>query len=167
MEALLARVSGRPCDSDEWRRGMRGIVCLLVTLIAMPALAAGSTPQAAAAGEKAAKPPEAAKAGVTLVEVVPDLPDYPNAVMASSKERGPGDGWTHSFERETRTTASFADIRTFYLEQFGKKGWKVTATREKPGKSEWVLSKGASWGRVTLDGGSAGMVKITVEWKSR
>lgn len=146
---------------------MRGLVCLLVTLIGVPTLAAGSMPQAAAAQEKAAKPAGEARAGVKLVEVVPDLPDFPNAVMASSREEGPSDGWTHSWERETRTTASFADVRAFYLEQFGKKGWTVTSTREKPGKSEWALSKGATWGRVKLDGGSAGLVKITAEWKTR
>ena len=147
---------------------MRPLCCLLAMLIAPPALAAGSMPQAAAAQEKAAKPAEAPKAAeVKLVEVVPDLPDFPNAVMASSKEKGPSDGWTHSWERETRTTASFADVRAFYLEQFGKKGWRVTSTKEKSGKSEWALSKGPNWGRVKLDGGSAGLVKITTEWKSR
>jgi hypothetical protein len=146
---------------------MRGLICLLVTLIAMPALAAGSTPRAAGAQEKVAKPPDAAKADVKLVEVVPGLPDYPHSVMASSKEKGPGDGWIHSWERETRTTASFADVRTFYLEQFVTRGWTVTLTKEKRGKSEWVLSKGAEWGRVTLDGGSAGLVKIKAEWKTR
>ncbi len=146
---------------------MRGLVYLLVTLTAVPALAAGSMPQAAATQEKAAKSADAAKADVKLVEVVPDLPDFPNAVMASSREKGPSDGWTHSWERETRTTASFADVRAFYLEQFGKKGWTVTSTKEKPGKSEWALSKGANWGRVKLDGGSAGLVKITAEWKTR
>jgi len=142
---------------------MRGLICLLVTLTGVPTLAAGSMPQAAAAQQKAAKPAGEPK----LVEVVPDLPDFPNAVMGSSKEEGPNDGWTHSWERETRTTASFADVRAFYLEQFGKKGWTVTSTREKPGKSEWALSKGQNWGRVKLDGGSAGFVKITAEWKTR
>jgi hypothetical protein len=139
---------------------MRGSVCLLVTLIAVPVLASGPAPQAAQ--EKATRP-----AAVTLIEVVPDLPDFPNAVMASSEEKGPSDGWTHSWRRETRTTASFDDVRTFYQEQFGEKGWKVTATKEKPGKAEWGLSKGSSWGRVKLDGGSAGIVKITTEWKTR
>ncbi len=146
---------------------MRGMVCVLVTLIALPALAAGPAPQAAGAQGKAAKPPDVARVDVKLVEVVPGLPDYPHAVMASSLERGPGDGWTHSWERETRTTASFADVRAFYLEQFVKRGWKATATKEKPGKSEWVLAKGTDWGRVTLDGGSAGLVKVTAEWKTR
>jgi hypothetical protein len=146
---------------------MRGFVVVLVGLIAVPAVAAWSMPQAAAAQEKVAKPAEAAKAEVKLVEIVPDLPDFPSAVMASSSEKGPGDGWTHSWERETRTTASFADVRAFYLEQFGKKGWTVTATREKGNKSEWALSKGTNRGRVKLDGGSAGLVKITAEWKTR
>ena len=135
---------------------MRGCVCLFVALIAVPAAAAAAMPQAAAA-----------KSDVRLVEVVPDLPDFPNAVMASSTEKGPGDGWTHSWERETRTTASFADVRAFYLEQFSKKGWTVTSTKEKSSKSEWTLSKGANWGRVNLDGGSAGLVKIMAEWKTR
>jgi len=146
---------------------MRGLVCLLVTLIAVPALAAGTMPQAAAAQEKAAKPADEAKADVKLVEVVPDLPDFPNAVMASSREKGPSDGWTHSWERETRTTASFDDVKKFYLEQVEKKGWRMTSRKEKPGKAEWALSKGANWGRVKLDGGSAGLVKITAEWKTR
>jgi hypothetical protein len=146
---------------------MRGFVCLFVAVIAVPVLAAGAMPQAAAAQEKAAKPAGQAPADVKLVEVVPDLPDFPNAVMAESTEKGPGDAWTHSWQRETRTTASFADVRTFYLEQFVKKGWKVTSTKEKSGKSDWTLSKGASWGHVNLDGGSAGLVKIRVEWKTR
>jgi hypothetical protein len=135
---------------------MRAFVCLFVAVVAAPMLATAARPQNAAA-----------KADVKLVEVVPDLPDFPNALMASSCETGPGDGWTHSWERETRTTASFADVRAFYLDQFAKKGWKVTSTKEKSGKSEWTLSKGASWGSLTLDGGSAGLVKITTEWKTR
>jgi hypothetical protein len=138
---------------------MRGLVCLLVTFIAVPALAAGSMTQATAVQEKASE--------VKLVEVVPDLPDFPNAVMASSKEKGPSDGWTHSWERETRTTASFDDVKKFYLEQVEKKGWRITSRKEKPGKAEWALSKGQNWGRVKLDGGSAGLVKITTEWKTR
>jgi hypothetical protein len=135
---------------------MRGFVCLFVAVIAVPALAAAAMPQATAT-----------RSDVKLVEVVPDLPDFPNAVLASSCETGPGGGWAHSWERETRTTASFADVRAFYLEQFAKKAWKVTFTKERSGKSEWTLSKGASWGRVTLDGGSAGLVKITAAWKTR
>ncbi len=146
---------------------MRGLICLLVTLMAAPTLAAASLPQATAAQEKAAQPAGEAKADVKLVEVVPDLPDFPNSVMASSKEKGPSDGWTHTWERETRTTAAFVDVRAFYVEQIGKKGWRVTSTKEKPGKSEWALSKGANWGRVKIDGGSAGLVKITTEWKTR
>ena len=147
---------------------MKALCCLLAMLIALPALAAGSMPQAAAAQEKAAKPAEAPKAAeVKLVEVVPDLPDFPNAVMASSKEKGPSDGWTHTWERETRTTASFDDVKKFYLEQVEKKGWRITSRKEKPGKAEWALSKGQNWGRVKLDGGSAGLVKITTEWKAR
>ncbi len=146
---------------------MRGTVRLLFTLVAVPVLAAGTRPQAAGAQDKPARPPGAAQVDVKLVEVVPGLPDYPHAVMASSLEKGPGDGWVHSWERETRTTASFADVRTFYLEQFIKRGWTVTVTSEKSGKSEWVLSKGTAWGRVKLDGGSAGLVKITVESKTR
>jgi hypothetical protein len=141
-----------------------GALCyLLATLMTVPALAASAVPQAAAAQDKAAKPADQAK----LVEIVPDLPDFPNAVMASSKEKGPSDGWTHSWERETRTTASFDDVKKFYLEQVEKKGWRITSRKEKPGKAEWALSKGQNWGRVKLDGGSAGLVKITVEWKTR
>jgi hypothetical protein len=146
---------------------MRALFCLLAALIAMPSLAASSMPQAAAAQEKAAKPADPAKADAKLVEVVPDLPDFPNAVMASSQEKGPSDGWTHSWERETRTTASFDDVKKFYLEQVEKKGWRMTSRKDKPGKSEWALSKGQNWGRVKLDGGSAGLVKITAEWKTR
>ena len=146
---------------------MRGLFCLFVTLIAVPALAAGSMGQGAAAREKAARPADGAQAGVTLVEIVPDLPDFPNAVMASSSEKGPSDGWTHAWERETRTTASFDDVRRFYLDQIEKKGWRITTRKEKAGKAEWWLSKGKNWGRVKLDGGSAGLVKITAEWKTR
>jgi len=135
---------------------MTGVLCVLVAAVAAPVLAAGPIPQA-----------QATKTAVTLVEVVPDLPDFPNAIMASSHEKGPNDGWTHSWERETRTTAAYADVRAFYLDQFTKKGWTVTSTKDKPGKADWTLSKGAAWGRVTLDGGSAGLVKITVEWKTR
>jgi hypothetical protein len=142
---------------------MRALFCLLAALIAAPALASAAMPQAAGAQEKAAKPADEAK----LVEVVPDLPDFPNAVMASSKEKGASDGWTHSWERETRTTASFDDVKKFYLEQVEKKGWRITSRKEKPGKAEWALSKGQNWGRVKLDGGSAGLVKITTEWKTR
>jgi hypothetical protein len=146
---------------------MKSVARLLVSLIAVPVLAAGSMPGAAAAQEQAAKRADAAKADVRLIEVVPDLPDFVNAVMASSEEKGPSDGWTHSWKRETRTTAPFDDVKKFYLEQFEKKGWKVTTTKEKPGKAEWGLSKGSNWGRVRLDGGSAGIVKITTEWKTR
>ena len=114
----------------------------------MPALAADSMPPADAAQEKAAKPAEASKAAdVKLVEVVPDLPDFPNAVMASSKEKGPSDGWTHTWERETRTTASFDDVEEFYLEQVEQEGVENhVQPKEKPGKAEWALSKGAELG---------------------
>jgi hypothetical protein len=146
---------------------MRGTVCPLVALIAVPVLAAGSITQAARAQEKVVKPADASRADeVKLVEIVPGLPDFPSTVMASSEERGPEKGWAHSWKRETRTTASFDDVRKFYLDQFEKKGWKVTMTKEKPGKSEWSLSKGQAWARVALDGGSAGLVKITAEWKT-
>lgn len=138
---------------------MRGFVCLLVALFVAPALAAGPVPQPAQ--EQAVKP-----ADVKLIEIVPDLPDFPNAVMSSSEEKGPGEGWTHSWKRETRTTASFDDVKKFYLEQFGKNGWKVTTTKEKPGKSDWGLSKGSNWGRVKLES-SSGLTKITAEWKTR
>jgi len=145
---------------------MRGLVCLLVTLIAAPALAAWSMPQAAAAQEKAAKPAGEVKSDVKLLEVVPDLPDFPNAIMASSKEKGPGDGWAHTWERETRTTAAFDDVKKFYLEQVEKKGWRITSRKEKPGKAEWELSKGRNWGRVKVEA-SSGITKITAEWKAR
>lgn len=145
---------------------MKGLFCLVVTLIAVPVLAAGSIPQAAAAQEKAAKPPDEAKADVKLVEIVPDLPDFPNAIMASSEEKGPSDGWAHTWERETRTTASFDDVKTFYLEQVEKKGWRITSRKEKPGKAEWALSKGQNWGRVKVQA-SSGITKITTEWKKR
>jgi len=145
---------------------MRALCCLLVTLLAVPALAAVSMPQAAATQQKAAKPADEAKPDVKLVEVVPDLPDFPNAIMASSKEKGPGDGWTHTWERETRTTAAFDDVKKFYLEQVEKKGWRITSRKEKPGKAEWALSKGQNWGRVKVEA-SSGITKITAEWKAR
>lgn len=155
---------------------MTNTVCVLVAIIAAPALAFGAMQQAGAAQEKpkppvaqekAQKPDEAPKpAEVKLVEVVPDLPDYPSAVMASSKEKGPSDGWTHSWERETRTTASFDDVKKFYLEQIEKKGWRITARKEKPGKGEWALAKGSAWGRVKVEA-SSGITKITAEWKNR
>jgi hypothetical protein len=146
---------------------VRGLFCLFVTLIAVPSLAASSTGEAAAAREQAAGSADRAQTDVRLVEIVPDLPDFPNAVMASSSEKGPSDGWTHAWERETRTTASFDDVKTFYLEQIERKGWRITTRKEKAGKAEWGLSKGQNWGRVKLDGGSAGLVKITTEWKTR
>jgi hypothetical protein len=146
---------------------MRAVRCLLVMLIAVPVLVAGPIARAATAQEKAVQQGAASRAAdVKLVEVVPDLPDFPSAVMASSEERGPEKGWVHSWARETRTTASFDDVRKFYLDQFEKKGWTVTTRKEKPGRSEWILSKGQAWGRVALDGGSAGLVKITAEWKT-
>jgi hypothetical protein len=140
---------------------MRGFVCLLVTLISVPTLAAGPPPRGGAARDAQGKPADA-----TLIEVVPDLPDFPAAVMVSSEEKGPADGWTHSWKRETRTTASFDDVRKFYLGQFEKKGWLVTATKEKSNRAEWVLSKGSRWGRVKLEA-SSGLTKITAEWKTR
>jgi hypothetical protein len=147
---------------------MRGIVCLFVTLIAVPTLADGSTRQTGGAQDKATKPAVAPKVDeAKLVEVVPDLPDFPSAVMVSSEEKGPNEGWTHSWKRETRTTASFGDVKKFYLGQFEKKGWRVTATKEKSGKAEFALTKGPSWGQVKVDGGSAAIVKITAEWKTR
>jgi hypothetical protein len=138
---------------------MRRLACLLVTLIAVPVAAAGQAPRVAQ--DQQAKPGEP-----RLIEVVPDLPDFPSAVMVSSEEKGPSDGWSHSWKRDTRTTASFADVRKFYLEQIEKKGWLVTSTKEKTGRAEWELSKGTSWGRLKVEA-SSGLTKITAEWKTR
>jgi hypothetical protein len=139
---------------------MKALICLLVALVTVPALACAQDKPPA----KPAEPPKAEEA--KLVEVVPDLPDFPNAAMASYEEKGARDGWTKTWKRETRATAPYPEVKKFYLEQFEKKGWKVSTTKEKPGEIEWGITKGASWGRVEIDS-EIGMVKVTVERKDR
>ena len=87
--------------------------------------------------------------------------------MASSKEKGPSDGWTHTWERETRTTASFDDVKKFYLEQVEKKGWKITSQEGEAGQGRVGALQGTELGAGEARGGSSGIVKITAEWKTR
>jgi hypothetical protein len=146
---------------------MRALICLLVVLAATPLLGCTRQPQAAPpdAAAKPAEPPTVA--APQLTEVVPDLPDFPNAVMTSHAEKGPGDGWTNTWKRETRVTAPYQDVRKFYLEQFEKKGWKISSAKEKVAEVEWGLTKGVSWAEIEIDAKSSGMVRIKVERKDR
>jgi hypothetical protein len=158
---------------------MRALIRLLIVLAATPCLSCNRQPQAAPQ-DSAAKPAELARpsdgakpaqpptvAAPQLVEVVPDLPDFPSAVMTSQAEKGPGEGWTKSWKRETRVTAPYPDVRTFYLEQFEKKGWTIASTKEKATEVKWGLSKGTSWSKVEIDVKASGMVKIRLERKER
>ncbi len=145
---------------------MRILVCLLVVLAATPLLGCPAQPEAAVldSAATAAQAPKAVEA--TPTEVVPDLPDYPGAVMRSYAEKGPGDGWTKTWKRETRVVGAYQDVRKFYLEQIEKKGWKISSTREKPGEIKWDLTKGAAWAEVEIDT-EHGMIEVSVERKDR
>ncbi len=146
---------------------MRVPICLLVVLVATPLMGCPTQSLAALPDSAAAKPAEAPKgAAVELTEVVPGLPDYPGAVMASYQEKGPGEGWAKTWKRETRVTASYQDVRKFYLEQIGKKGWRISSTKEKVDEIEWGLSRGAAWAEIEIDV-EHGLVKVSVERKDR
>jgi hypothetical protein len=144
---------------------MRVLVCLLAVLTATPLLGCPAQPQAAPA-DSAAKPAEAAKAADVPTEVVPDLPDFPGSVMTSYGEKGPGEGWTKTWKRETRVTAPYQDVRKFYQEQIEKKGWRISSSKEKPGEIKWGLTRGTSWGEIEVDA-EHGVVKVSVERKDR
>ncbi len=145
---------------------MRVLVCLLAALVATPLLGCPGQPQSTPPAQTANAAAALQAAPVTPTEVVPDLPDFPGAVMTSYGEKGPGEGWAKTWKRETRVTAPYQDVRKFYLEQIEKKGWKVSSTREKPAEVKWMLTKGASWAEVEVDA-KHGAVEVSVERKDR
>jgi hypothetical protein len=146
---------------------MRALIYLLVVLAGTPLLGCTRQPQAAPP-DSAAKPAESSTiTAPQLAEVVPDLPDFPNAVLTAQAEKGPAEGWTKIWKREIRVTAPYQDVRKFYLEQFESKGWKISSAKEKATEVEWGLTKGASWAEIEIEAKSSGMVKIKVERKDR
>lgn len=131
---------------------------------------AAATPAAAAATPAQPAPASTAAApaaAVSLTEVVPDLPDFPNAVAVANKEKGASSHWTKTRKREIRVAAPFAEVQKFYLEQIARKGWTVAQSKEKLGKVEWGLSKGTSWAEIEIDGRSPGYVEVSLERKDR
>ncbi len=146
---------------------MKGLICWLGVVATIPLLGCTRQPQATPAGS-AVKPAEPSTVVVPqLTGVVPDLPDFPNGVVTSQAEKGPREGWTKTWKRETRVAAPYQDVRKFYLEQFGTKGWTIVNTKEKATEVEWGLSKGTSWAEVEIDAKSSGIVRIKVERKDR
>jgi len=102
-----------------------------------------------------------------VVEVVPGWPDYPGTALVVSEEKGPGDGWSHSWKRKVKANAPWQEVRQFYADRIATDGWKVRKVEEKPGEIEWELVKGASWASVELDDKGFGAVEIEVERRDR
>lgn len=148
-------------------------VIALTLLLALPALACARqeppppSPSPAPAVEAPAPLAAPAESRTALAEVVPGWPDYPGAVLVVTEEKGPGDGWSHSWKRKVKANAPWQEVRQFYADRIATDGWQVQKLEEKPGEIEWELVKGASWANVEIDDKGFGTVEIEVERRDR
>lgn len=131
-----------------------------------PAPPAVATPESAP-DAATPEPAEAAKAAPALHEVVPGWPDFPEATLVVTEERGPGDGWQHGWKRRVRVTAHWEDVRRFYADRIAAEKWNVMKVKEKPGEVEWELVKDHAEVEVEVEAKPPGSVEIRLERRDR
>ncbi len=143
------------------------LACLAVATCCVFACNQPSAAPPAAAPPVAAPPATAAAPAAPAANSIPELPDYPGATQASYELGGPHDGWTRSFEKKLTASASFADVKTFYLSAIAQNGWQVAGVKEQADEVEWQLGKGTSVAKVEIEAQSFGPTKIALERRDR